>query len=596
MRRRSEVRASISPGVRAGLIGGIALVYLAMVGMIEAFDDLLLIGEQVTLGLVLLAAPPFAAAFLAVRPRVVGGRVERPAPLSGLVIGVIAGGISGAVIAAWLLIVEAIGVERVRSVFVAVSPQLIEILTFGQGVAVGTLILLLGGMALGALGGVWRTLRHGLRLPLSVAVGAVLLMGLLQRIAPTILDELSVERDWLYSKVTFGLTWLGAVAVFVVTALVTAFVIDRRERAEARPPEAGTPQGRRATRTVLLLALALGLIVLPQLAGTIVSEILGSVGVYVLLALGLNIVTGYAGMLHLGFGAFFLIGAYSAALLTGANLVTAFGLVAPEFSAHLNFYVALPIVIAIGAVVGALLAAPVLRLRGDYLAIVTLAFGQIAAILVTSNWLQPITGGPQGLRDVTDAGLSGLSFRDPQDFYYLALAFCALAAYVSWRLASARTGRAWNAMREDEQVADAMGVNTPRYKLLAFAIGGAIGSVGGALFAVKVGTVQPGSFEILVSITTLAIVILGGLGSVPGVVVGALVLIGLPGLLSQFEEYRLLIYGGVLVAIMILRPQGLIPNVRRSRELQEDERTQDAWQQIFGEPEAEQEPAAEEAR
>jgi len=151
-------------------------------------------------------------------------------------------------------------------------------------------------------------------------------------------------------------------------------------------------------------------------------------------------------------------------------------------------------------------------------------------------------------------------------------------------------------MREDEQVADAMGVSTPRYKLLGFALGGAFGAVGGALFAVKVGTVQPGSFEILVSITTLAIVILGGLGSVPGVVVGALVLIGLPGLLSQFEEYRLLIYGAVLVAIMILRPQGLIPNVRRSRELQEEERTQDAWQQIFGEPEAEQEPAGEEAR
>jgi branched-chain amino acid transport system permease protein len=138
-------------------------------------------------------------------------------------------------------------------------------------------------------------------------------------------------------------------------------------------------------------------------------------------------------------------------------------------------------------------------------------------------------------------------------------------------------------MREDEQVADAMGVSTSRYKLLGFAIGGAIGATGGALFSVKVGTVQPGSFEILGSITVLAVVILGGLGSVPGVVLGALVLLGLPGLLSQLEEYRLLIYGGSLVAIMILRPQGLIPNVRRSRELQEEERTQDAWQQIFTE-------------
>jgi branched-chain amino acid transport system permease protein len=132
-------------------------------------------------------------------------------------------------------------------------------------------------------------------------------------------------------------------------------------------------------------------------------------------------------------------------------------------------------------------------------------------------------------------------------------------------------------MREDEQVADAMGISTTRFKLLAFAMGGAIGSIGGALLGVKIGSLTPASFEIIVSITVLAIVILGGMGSIPGVVVGALVLIGLPGLLREFEEYRQLIYGAVLVAIMILRPQGLIPNVRRSRELQEEDRAQDKW-------------------
>jgi branched-chain amino acid transport system permease protein len=132
-------------------------------------------------------------------------------------------------------------------------------------------------------------------------------------------------------------------------------------------------------------------------------------------------------------------------------------------------------------------------------------------------------------------------------------------------------------MREDEQVADAMGISTIRYKLLAFAIGGGVGSVGGALFAVSLGSLTIKSFQILVSITALALIILGGLGSIPGVVLGALVLIGLPGVLSQFEEYRLLIYGGALIAIMLLRPQGLIPNVRRMRELREDERTQDEW-------------------
>jgi branched-chain amino acid transport system permease protein len=541
--------------------------------MLAKFDELLLIGTQITLGVVLLALPPLAAALAAARPRVIGGRVQRMGPIDGLVAGVSAGAITGVIIAAWLVVVDRIGIDRVRSVFVAVSPALVDVLTFGKGVAAGAAILVAGGAALGAIGGVWRSLRFGLRRPVAIGIGVVLLMAMLQRIVPTILDGLNLERDWLYSKVTRGLTWLGAAIVFLVATAVAAFWLDRRERAAAAPSGAG----RADTKAVA--------IALPLLAGSIVSEILGTVGVFVLLALGLNIVTGYAGMLHLGMSAFFLIGAYASALLTGSNLVTAFGLVDPRYSANLNFYVAMVIVVIIGAVVGALLAAPVLRLRGDYLAIVTLAFAAIAQILAQSNWLQPITGGPQGLRDVTDAPLFGFSFREPQHFYYLVLFFCVIAVYISWRLAWSRTGRAWNAMREDEQVADAMGVSTSRYKLLGFAIGGAIGVVGGALFSVKVGTVQPDSFGVLVSITVLAVVILGGLGSVPGVVVGALVLLGLPGLLSQLEEYRLLIYGGALVAIMLLRPQGLIPNVRRSRELQEEERTQDAWQEIFAQKE-----------
>ena len=221
------------------------------------------------------------------------------------------------------------------------------------------------------------------------------------------------------------------------------------------------------------------------------------------------------------------------------------------------------IVALLAAGVGLLIGAPVLRLRGDYLAIVTLGLGEIVSIITASRWAQPLIGGPQGMRGVTNAALFGLDFqKDPQAFYYLALAFVLLAAFVSWRLSVSRVGRAWNAMREDEQVADAMGISTIRYKLLAFAMGGAIGSLGGALFAVNIGSLTPASFTLLISITALAVVILGGLGSIPGVVVGALVLIGLPGLLREFEEYRLLIYGAALVAIMILRPQGLIPNVR----------------------------------
>jgi branched-chain amino acid transport system permease protein len=160
---------------------------------------------------------------------------------------------------------------------------------------------------------------------------------------------------------------------------------------------------------------------------------------------------------------------------------------------------------------------------------------------------------------------------------YLALVFVIVAVFVSWRLIDSRIGRGWTAMREDEQIADAMGVSTTRYKLLAFAMGGAIGSLGGALFAVKIGSLTPQSFELQVSILVLGIVILGGMGSVPGVIAGAVVLYGLPALLREFEEYRALAFGAAIVVIMILRPQGLIPNVRRSRELHEEDVAQDKW-------------------
>ncbi len=158
---------------------------------------------------------------------------------------------------------------------------------------------------------------------------------------------------------------------------------------------------------------------------------------------------------------------------------------------------AVPIVVLLAAVVGLLIGAPVLRLRGDYLAIVTLGLGEIVSVITASKWAQPLIGGPQGMRGVTKAEVFGLNFQDnPQHFYYLALAFVLLAAFVSWRLSTSRIGRAWNAMREDEQVADAMGISTTKFKLLAFALGGAIGSLGGALFAVSIGSLTPASFKI----------------------------------------------------------------------------------------------------
>jgi len=563
--------------VTAGLVGAAALVYVALTGMIEKFDTRNLIGNFLTLGNLLVALPALLTGYLAIRQRVVGGQREAVVPRAAVTAGLLSGAIVGGVTAAGVALVELLPDGAVRRIFIQVSPALLSILTFGRGVPLGLLLLLVYGAVLGLLGAGFRLLPGPIARPIGVGLAVTLTFALLQRIFPPLLFELGLDTRWLYSPTLLGLTIPGALAVFAIAAGLTVLWSARgpavRRRVEQLPPER-----RRVVNATSMLVLAIVLVLLPQLLGSTLSQVLGQVGVFLLMGLGLNIVVGYAGLLDLGYVAFFATGAYLTALFTGANRVTSIGdLVAPAFVLHLNFYLAVPLVIVVTALVGVLIGAPVLRLRGDYLAIVTLGFGEIARVLVQSSWLQDYTGGPQGLRDVTDAAIGGFGFRDPQPFFYLVLVFCVLAIFVSQRLASSRVGRAWNAMREDELAAEAMGVSTIKYKLLAFAMGAAVGCLSGTLFAVQIGSIASGSFTILVSITVLAIVILGGMGSIPGVIVGTLLLIGLPGLLDEFEEYRLLIYGAALILIMILRPQGLIPNVRRMRELQEDEAAQDTW-------------------
>jgi branched-chain amino acid transport system permease protein len=570
----SELR---SRAVRAGLIGGVALIYLALIGMIQKFDSRNLIGDFLTLGNLLMALPPLLTGYLATRPRLVGGQREAAGPRPALTAGLVSGAVAGGLTAAGVALVEILPEGAVRSIFIQVSPELLSILTFGRGVPLGLVLLVVYGAVLGLLGAGFRLLPDRYRRPLGVGLATTLTFALLQRIFPPLLFELGLDTRWLYSPTLLGLTVPGALLVFAVSAGLAALWGARgpvlRERVRQLPPER-----RKLLNGTSLLVLAVVLGVLPLLIGSTLSQVLGTVGVYLLMGLGLNIVVGYAGLLDLGYVAFFATGAYMTALFTGANRVTSIGdLVAPAFALHLNFYLAVPFVILVTAFVGLLIGAPVLRLRGDYLAIVTLGFGEIAKVAVQSSWLQEFTGGPQGLRDVTDAGIGGIGFRDPQPFFYLVLVFCGLAVFVSQRLAGSRVGRAWNAMREDEMAAEAMGVSTIKFKLLAFAMGAAVGCLSGTLFAVQIGSITPESFTIIVSITALAVVILGGMGSIPGVVVGSLLLIGLPGLLDEFEEYRLLVYGAALILVMVLRPQGLVPNVRRSRELQEDEAAQDQW-------------------
>jgi branched-chain amino acid transport system permease protein len=567
---------------KAGIAAGVVSIFLALVGLIERFLTLNLVGETVTFARLLVVLPPFIVGYVLARARIVGGEPRAPTRSQAAVAGMVAGATVGLVLGLAVLFADWFGVARIRPIFIHVTTGLVDFLTFGLTPVVAVVVQAALGALAGAVGGAYRVLPAPVRKPLGTAVVTVLAFGFLQRIIPIALDQLDIERGWLYSRRTRGLTYPGAVVVGIVAAGISVIKARRGSaimaRLRARPQsETPDPLGIVSARTVLTFVVLALLMTVPWVVGSVISEVLGTVMVFALLGIGLNIVVGYAGLLDLGYVFFFAVGAYSLALLTGAALNTFTGAGPPAVSGDLGFYAAIPVVLILAAGTGLMIGAPVLRLRGDYLALVTLGLGEMVTVLVRSPWLAPLVGGPNGMRNITNAAIGGFGFRNPQHFYYLGLAFVILALFVSRRLAVSRIGRAWTAMREDEQIANAMGISTTRYKLLAFAMGGAIGSLGGALFAVKIGSLTPASFEVFVSIQVLGLVILGGLGSLPGVIVGALVLVGLPGLLREFEEYRLLAYGAALVSVMILRPQGLIPNIRRSRELHDEERAQDAW-------------------
>nr|HID14733.1 ABC transporter ATP-binding protein [Anaerolineae bacterium] len=309
-----------------------------------------------------------------------------------------------------------------------------------------------------------------------------------------------------------------------------------------------------------LAGLALGILLtlaLPLLLGTFLSEVADVVGLYILMGAGLNIVVGFAGLLDLGYVAFYAIGAYTMAALTSQT----------ELGLGLSFWSALPLAVLAAVAAGFILGIPVLRMRGDYLAIVTLGFGEIVRILALSDFLKPLIGGAQGIQKIPNISIAGLEFVKPEHLYYFILAGCLLVFFISWRLRDARLGRQWMAMREDEDVAEAMGINLHKTKLLAFAIGAGFAGLAGAIFAPKLSAIFPHSFNLIVSINALCLIIVGGMGSLPGVIVGSLILVGLPELLREFTEYRLLIYGVLLIVMMIVRPEGFWPSEVRRREL-----------------------------
>ncbi len=284
------------------------------------------------------------------------------------------------------------------------------------------------------------------------------------------------------------------------------------------------------------------------------SLLFNPIGTFVLLAIGLNIVVGQAGLLDLGYVAFYAIGAY-----TLAYLGTKHGF---------PFWPTVAMGIFLAAVSGVILGAPTLRLRGDYLAIVTLGFGEIVRITaINTNEI----GGARGITPIPHPpDMFGVEFLlDPLPYYYLILFFIVLTIIFSTRLQRSRVGRAWTAIREDEDAAELMGVPTFKFKLLAFAIGAMVGGLAGTIFASKVIFIAPTNFPFILSATILAAVLLGGAGNLPGVILGAFLVAWLPERFRGFSDYRILVFGAALVLVMTLRPEGLLPSRQRRAEFKE---------------------------
>lgn len=561
--RQVDVRRS----VRVGLLGGLTAVFLSAVGMIESFDQAGPVIGPLSLGELLLFGVPFVFGLIAGQPPpVLKGFAEPSRGTRNVVAGAVAGLLVGALMALFIVLVDAFDV---RDVLTRVSPQLLEILTYGQSLTVGILIGLVLDTMLGVAGGAFHLLGERWRGPLLRALLVVLMLGVLEALVSQVLRgaRMGPVQDALYAP-TGELRVVSAIVIGLIVFGVGVLLRIRPPKVRARI-EALEPDRRRAVVAGSLVAAIAVLAILPWVLGPFLTEVLNIAGIFLLMALGLNIVVGFAGLLDLGYVAFFAVGAYATAVLTSPA--------SDAFAPELSFWVALPIVMLCAVAAGLLVGTPVLRMRGDYLAIVTLGFGEIARILFLSDALKPVFGGAQGILRIPDLSIGPIELQGPELFFYAILAFGLLAAYIAYALQDSRIGRAWMAMREDESVAEAMGVNTVAAKLWAFVIGAMLASFAGALFGVKVGSVFPNSFNVIVSFTVLIIIIVGGLASIRGVVVGALLLVALPELLREFQEFRYLLYGALLIAMMLLRPEGLIPSRRRARELHEEEFEQDEW-------------------
>jgi branched-chain amino acid transport system permease protein len=537
--------------VQNGLIGGGISLLLSLIGLVLAFGKTYIIVGAFTMAHVFVFFPMLFEGYTSAR------KVPTKNVRTLLLTGGLAGIVGGALLAIVTGIAQAI---NLRTVLVNASPDLFALLIFHLPLVPGLLVLLIVTALMGMIGAAVLLLPERVRSALTQAVLYIILIGLFRDLIVTVIIHwgfVSYAFLWMFAQ--SGLSIPGAIILFV---LIGGLFYWRFGKGKKTSVIQRTPRQQRIIKWGTWGVLAIFALLLPQILGSYFSEILDNVGIYILMGLGLNIVVGFAGLLDLGYVAFYAIGAYTLGILTTSEAV---GIL------HLSFWAATPIALVVAVFAGVVLGLPILRLRGDYLAIVTLGFGEIIRILVLSDWLKPLLGGSEGVQRIVQPEIGRFFFDNQQKLYYLILVGIIIAGFIATRLKDSHLGRSWMALREDEDVAEAMGINKVTTKLLAFGMGALFSGLGGALFATKIGSVYPQSFSFIVSINILSLIIIGGLGSIPGVFIGALALVGLPLLLSQFADFRYLVYGAVLVIMMLTRPEGLAPEARRRLELHEDE-------------------------
>ena len=552
-----------------GIQFGVAGAFLGIVGILSMFNNRPIIVGTLTLGYATLACIPLAAGILAARRELYPNALQKAAG------GLAAGAIAVAIIALLPIVMSLV---NLRTIFVALDQPLLKMLSFELNpVPAGIGCLLVFGIVLGGLGALLVMLPQRIRRPLVGGIIGAGIAGLFQELIQPILANSSVTKplhDLLYTW--SGLKLQGAVILLLVAAAAVLVWDRNRPRVAAAFGRLDPRTQRRIRWGYITLAMLLA-VLFPIYAGNFIGQVLLTVGLFILMGMGLNLEVGIAGLLDLGFVAFYAVGAYATGLLMADS---------PFALAHLSYWEAMPIAVLCSVIVGILFGVPVLKVRGDYLAVATLGLGEIVRVIVLSDAAAPLLGGAKGILQIPRPSIGSFELATPVALFYLTLVASLVAAYFAWRLEDSRLGRAWMAIRDDEDVAQALGINLINVKLLAYGLGAAFAGLAGSIFATMLGSIYPHSFQLIISINILALIIVGGMGSLPGVALGAAVLIGLPEMLREFGEFRYLFYGLAIIAVMRLKPEGLWPSAARRRELVLDAETAAAQAASIGQQKA----------